>query len=191
MPEADRQLNELTAAFTHYARQADSLLSTHCGHWRNGYVPSMALWQFPLDLVPKQAATVGGAEAIRLPPDRLDEITLNLSASEETKLFAALAKLLPERSENWTTEIRFYGDEKSNDAHVSFDGSAVSTVQFRLDAGNLSMALIGGMCELARELDCVFVGRIDGTVIRTLREEVLRAVLQSRASRFVDDPQKF
>jgi hypothetical protein len=125
-----------------------------------------------------------------LPPERLDEIRLNLSASEETQFFATLAKLLPERS-GWTTAICFYGDEKSNDAHVLFDGSAISTVQFRLDAGDLSLALIEGMCELARHLDCVFVGRIDGTVIKPRHEAVLRAVLQSRASRFVDDPEKF
>lgn len=150
----------------------------------------MAVWQFPLDLVSAQAARVQGLETIRLEPEQLDRITLRLSSNEETELFEMLGKLMPERK-GWTNEVRFYGDEKTNDAHVSFEDTSVGHVQFRLDANDLSLPLIGGICAIARRFDCVLVARAGGAVIQPRCEAILREVLQSGAARFVRDPEGY
>jgi hypothetical protein len=146
----------------------------------------MALWQFTLDLIPAQAARVQGVEAIRLDPEQLDRITLGLSGDEEPELFDMLGKLMAERK-GWTTKLRFYGDEESNDAQVSFDDTKVVNVQFRLDVYDLSLPLIGGICALARRFSCVLVCRAGGAVIQPSCEAILREVLQSPAARFVRD----
>lgn len=149
----------------------------------------MATWQFTLDLIPASTARVSGVDAIRLTQEQLDECRLHLASSEETALFDALGKLMPERT-GWTDRIRFWGDEKGDDAHVSFDGDAVEYLQFRLDVSKLSLPLLGGICALATRFGCVFATR-EGAVIQPTCEAVLRAVLQSSAMRFVKDPEAF
>jgi hypothetical protein len=133
---------------------------------------------------------VQGVGAIRLKPEQLDDIKLDLSSAQEAQLFETLGRLLPERK-GWTSEMRFYGDEKSNDAHVSFDRPSVATVQFRIDASDISLSLIGGICALARRFDCVLVARAGGAVIQPSCEAVMREVLQSPATRFVRDPEAY
>jgi len=62
---------------------------------------------------------------------------------------------------------------------------------FRIDASDISLSLIGGICALARRFDCVLVARAGGAVIQPSCEAVMREVLQSPATRFVRDPEAY
>ncbi|WP_043606651.1 hypothetical protein [Novosphingobium sp. Rr 2-17] len=149
----------------------------------------MALWQFELDLIPAMGARVAGADAIQLSREQLDAIPLRLSNEDMSKLFGWLESLLPEKA-SWSKDLRIWGDEKTDDVQVSFAGEKIEFVQFRINVGNLSLALVSGICAIARNLDCVLASR-QGAIVRPTSEAVVRAVLQSPATRFVRDPKAY
>ena len=149
----------------------------------------MALWQFTLDLIPASAAHVGGVDAIRLSREQLDAIRLNLSEAQAANLFIQLEEMLPEK-QSWSPRLRIWGDEKSDDVQVHFEGSAIEDVQFRLDVSNLSLVLVSQICAAARRLDCVLATR-EGAIVQPSTEAIVRSVLQSAAMRFVKDPEAY
>jgi hypothetical protein len=149
----------------------------------------MALWQFVLDLIPASAANVGGIPAARMNREQLDAIDLDLSSAELEALFVRLEALLPEKK-SWSAHLRIWGDEETDDIQVWMDEQVIEGVQFRIDVSHLSLPLVGGICALARHMDCLLATR-DGAIIQPNREEVIRMILQSRAMQFVRDPQRY
>jgi hypothetical protein len=112
----------------------------------------MAIWQFVLDLVPASAANVGGVAAARMSREQLDAIAVNFSSADTEALFAQLATLLPEKP-SWSPRLRIWGDEKTDDIQIGLNGQAIEDVRFRLNVGELSLPLIGGICALASRLN--------------------------------------
>lgn len=149
----------------------------------------MAVWQFVIDLIPASSARVAGVTAARMSREQLDEIDLRFSDADAEVLFARLGTLLPEKK-SWSASLRIWGDEKTDDIQVGFDGHAIEDVQFRLNVADLCLPLVGGICALARDFDCSLATR-DGAIIQPNREAVVRAIMQSRAMQFVRDPQRF
>ena len=149
----------------------------------------MALWQFAFTPVPAKDAKISGIDAINLSCDVLERIDLGLTPSEQFDLFSALGLLLPEKA-SWSDSLRIWGDEKADDVQVFFDGARIELIEFRLDVSNLSIALIGEFCALARKFAWVFATS-DGAVILPTREAVVRAVIRSPANRFVRDPKGY
>jgi hypothetical protein len=149
----------------------------------------MALWQFVLDLVPASAANVGGMPAARMSREQLDTVSLGFSNADAATLFVRLQALLPEKK-SWSQSLRIWGDEKTDDIQVWMDDKLIEGVQFRLDVSHLSLALVGGICAVARHFNCVLATR-DGAIIQPNRETVIRMILASPAMRFVRDPQRY
>jgi len=149
----------------------------------------MAIWQFVADLVPASAAKIADVPAARMSQDQLDEIDLDFSETETEALFAFLATLLPERA-SWSPTLRIWGDDKTDDIQVGLDGQTVEDVRFRINVGDLKLPLLGGICALARQFDCC-LATPDGAIIQPNREAFARMIMQSRAMRFLRDPQRF
>lgn len=149
----------------------------------------MAIWQFVLDLIPASSAHVAGVSAARMRREQLDQIRLDFSNADAEVLFVRLGKLLPEK-ESWSTNLRIWGDEKTDDIQVGFDGQVIEDIRFRLNVANLSLPLVGAICEIARHFDCI-LATTDGAILQPNREAVVRMIVQSRAMQFVRDPQRF
>lgn len=149
----------------------------------------MALWQITLDPIPATSAQVEGMVAIRLTRRQLDAITLQVAIIEQERLFEELGHLLPEKS-GWSDDMRIWGDEKSHDVQVFFDAGEIEYLQMRIDVRTPSIALVSGLCAMARSRKWVFATR-DGKIVQPSTEAVIRAILQSDASRFVADPKAF
>ncbi|WP_443486842.1 hypothetical protein [Novosphingobium aerophilum] len=150
---------------------------------------TMAVWQFVLDFVPASSARIAGATAARMRREQLDEIRLGFSSTDADVLFARLGTLLPEKN-SWSASLRIWGDEKTDDIQVFFDGQVIEDIQFRLNVADLSLHLVGGICGLARHFDCILATR-DGAILLPNREAVVRTIMQSRAMKFVREPQRF
>jgi hypothetical protein len=150
----------------------------------------MALWQFSLTFVSSCHAKVGSVDAIRLPVEELEGVQLCLTASDAERLAAGFALLLPERVP-WAAGMRVWGDASSDDVQVFFgaDGGVAVAVA-RFDAFRISIPIIEGVCSLARSVDCVFATD-DGAIIRPWSENVIRALMQSSAMAFVQNPWRF
>lgn len=149
----------------------------------------MAVWQFVINLIPASAARIAGVNAARMSRAQLDQVVLALSIAEADVLFAKLDMLLPEKPRSYTG-LRVWGDEPADDIQVSFDEQYIEEIQVRFDVTDISLPLIGGVCELARHFDCVFATP-EGAIIQPSREAVIRTVLQSEAAQFVQDPPGF
>ncbi|MBF9151359.1 hypothetical protein [Novosphingobium jiangmenense] len=149
----------------------------------------MALWQFSLDLIPASAATVEGTAVIRLRRDQLDAIPLDLSSEDAGRLFGWLNRLLPE-AVSWSDSLRIWGDVRKDDVKVFLSSHGIESVQYRLNAADLSIHLISGICAIARKLGCVFASSECG-IVQPTDEAVIRAIMQSPATRFVQDPKGF
>ena len=127
----------------------------------------MAVWQFVINLIPASAARIAGVDAARMSRTQLEEAVLALPIAEADVLFTKLDALLPEKPRSYIEEI-----------------------QVRFDVADISLPLIGGVCELAQYFDCVFATP-EGAMIQPSREAVIRTVLQSDAAHFVQDPPGF
>lgn len=149
----------------------------------------MALWQFVFDLIPSSAATINGMVAARMSRDQLDAIELGFSEPAAGAIFERVGMMLPE-IRSWGRGLRIYGNEDADDVKISFEGTTIEEVQFRLNVTDLSSALIGDVCAFARELNCVFATR-SGAIIRPYSAALVRAITQSDAARFVSDPERY
>ena len=149
----------------------------------------MALWQFAFNLIPSSAAAVNGVAAARMSRDQLDAIQLNFSQQTIDAIFERVDTMLPE-TQSWAPDLRIWGDVKTDDVHITFQGTAIEYIQFRLNVSNLSLPLVGSICALARETDCVLVTR-SGGIIRPHSGALIRAITQSEATRFVSDPEGY
>ena len=115
----------------------------------------MAVWQFVINLIPASAAHIAGVNAARMSRAQLDDIVLALPIAQADVLFAKLDMLLPEKPRSYTG-LRVWGDEPADDIQVSFDEQYIEEIQVRFDVADISLPLIGGVCDLARHFDCVF-----------------------------------
>ena len=149
----------------------------------------MALWQFVFDLIPSSVATLNGVVAARVSRDKLDSIELIFPQQTIDAIVERVGVMLPEK-QSWAPDLRIWGDEKTDDVQISFRATIIEDVQFRLNVGDLSLPLIGRICDLARTLNCVFVSR-SGAIIRPYSEPLVREITQSDAARFVGDPELY
>lgn len=149
----------------------------------------MAVWQFALDLIPSSSARIAEVDAIRMSREQLDAIRLEIPPDKLPNLFEGLSELLSEKK-SWSPSLRIWGDEKFHDVQVWSDGQAIESVQFRLDANNLSVSLMTGICDLARSFDCV-LATAEGAIIQPTSEAMVREMMRSPAMQFVQDPEGF
>lgn len=120
---------------------------------------------------------------------QLDELSLAFSNADAKILFARFDMLLLEKK-SWSNGLRIWGDEQTDDIQVGFDGQQIEDIRFRLNVADLSLPLIGGICDLARQFDCL-LATPDGAIIQPSREAVARVIMQSRAMQYVRDPKRF
>lgn len=121
--------------------------------------------------------------------EQLDAIRLEIPPDKLPNLFEGLSELLSEKK-SWSPSLRIWGDEKFHDVQVWSDGQAIESVQFRLDANNLSVSLMTGICDLARSFDCV-LATAEGAIIQPTSEAMVREMMRSPAMQFVQDPEGF
>ena len=150
---------------------------------------TVAIWQFVLDLVPASAARFAEVAAVTMTREQLDAITLSFSRADTESLFAHLETLLPEK-QSWCSELRIWGDEKTDDIQVWLNGQEIEDVRFRLNAGDLSLSLVHGICALAGRFHCLLAAT-DGTIVQPNPDAVIRGIMQSRAMQFVRNPEGF
>lgn len=149
----------------------------------------MAIWQFVLNLIPSSTATVNGVVAAHMDQDQLDAIELNFCPSISDAFIKRIGAMLPEKP-SWTSDLRLWGDDETDDIQIWFHGPAIQYAQFRVNLGNLSLPLVGSFCQVAREFDCVFAER-SGAILRPYSEVLVRTLIQSDAAHFVRDPERY
>ena len=83
-----------------------------------------------------------------------------------------------------------WGSESGNDAHVCYtdeEKKVVEEIALRLDAHDISLDLIRMICTFAAQLSCVLL-TADSEVPQPVESEMIAAIRNSTATRFVSDP---
>ena len=149
----------------------------------------MAIWQFGFILIPKSAIL---AECEALPASIPMEMTDHLwwSKQQPPQGFEKQIDLILSQTKSWSEDMRMWGSESGNDAHVWYtDGEkkVVEEIAFRLDARDIPLGLIRMICTLAAQLSCVLL-TADSEVLQPIESEILAAIRNSTATKFVNDP---
>jgi hypothetical protein len=146
----------------------------------------MAVWQFELDAIPASAALVEGLPAIHLGPEVRDTIALHLTQAERKRLIEALDALLPSQ-QAWSPGLMVWGSTRGTDVQLYRDEDGGIALKIRIDAKSFTTTLIETLCAIATGFDWVFLTE-RGAVLHPAPEIVLRALLQSPARAYVENP---
>lgn len=146
----------------------------------------MAVWQFELDPIPASAALIEGVPAIHLSPEVCDTIVLRLTAGERKELIAAFDALLPPQ-QAWSPGLMVWGNTRGTDVQLYLDEDGSDALKIRIDAKTFSTELVEALCDIAATFDWVFLTE-RGAVLHPSPEIVLRALLQSPARAYVENP---
>jgi hypothetical protein len=149
----------------------------------------MAIWQFGVILIPQSAilAEFGTLPAL-IPMEMTDHLWW--SKQQPAQGFEKQIDLLLSQTKSWSEEIRIWGSESGNDAHVCYtdaEKNVVEEIAFRLDARDISLDLVRMICTLAAHLSCVLL-TADSEVLQPVESEMLAAIRNSTATKFIDDP---
>jgi|KBSMisStaDraftv2_1062788.scaffolds.fasta_scaffold82826_2 hypothetical protein len=151
----------------------------------------MAIWQFRVILIPQVAAV---AEFGLLPPAIPKELAEDLAwwskCQPPTGFERHIDSIFPEKM-SWSSSMRMWGDEDSNDAYVAYSDESkaiVEEVSFRIDARSLSSQVIGGICRFAKQLDCVLMPT-SYEILQPDETSLRIRVENSNARKFVIDPE--
>jgi hypothetical protein len=150
---------------------------------------AMAIWQFGVILIPQSAilAEFGTLPAL-IPMEMTDHLWW--SKQQPAQGFEKQIDLLLSQTKSWSEEIRIWGSESGNDAHVCYtdaEKNVVEEIAFRLDARDISLDLVRMICTLAAQLSCVLL-TADCEVLQPVESEMLAAIRNSTATKFIDDP---
>jgi len=151
----------------------------------------MAIWQFSLYLIPKESMRRMFKDA----PSKLSR-----DVAEDTPWWAgyqpkkgfedAISQILPE-SPSWSKSMRIWGVERGNSIMVLYlteEKNEVEEIEIRIDASNLLTDFVAGICRWATGLDCIARTKTY-EVVRPVYFAVQEAIVNSRAMRFIEDPE--
>jgi len=150
----------------------------------------MAIWQYRLTLIPESVLlTKYEILPLAIPMELAEEFRWWSGNQPATGFEQQIGLILPE-TKSWSTSMRMWGQEESDDAHIIYSDERKDTVEeigFRLDANKISPDLVHRICVLSRQLRCVLM-TAEYEILAADEAMVLAALNHSTAKRFVDDP---
>lgn len=150
----------------------------------------MAIWQCDFHLVlDSWLKTTGREQLALLPEEVMEEEPWWQAASLLPNYSEQLAQFAP-RTKSWSADIEIYGEEEGNCLKVSHDEERVVSVWVRIDLRQLDRSFIDGVLSFARSQQCHLVN-IEGRLIAPELDSLRIALKDSRAYRFVANPQKY
>jgi hypothetical protein len=151
----------------------------------------MAIWQFRLILIPEEVLSrkFGGVLPSALSMQVAEDFSWWSEIQPDPAFERLIDSLLPP-TESWSTSMRIWGHEDSDDAYVCYADerkNKVEEVAFRVDARKISQEFVRRICMIAGDLGCVLL-TADYEILLPEEAMVLEAIGQSTAKKFVDDP---
>ena len=150
----------------------------------------MAIWQYRLILLP-EAVLLRKYEI--LPGTIQTELAEDFPWWSDVQPRAGFEKqidlILPPAA-SWSESMRMWGQNSGDDAYVIYTDETMKVVEeisFRINASKISQELVKDICEIARNLKCVFLTS-EYEILAPDESMVLENLNRSTASRFVQDP---
>lgn len=149
----------------------------------------MAIWQFEVMLVPvRKIRRLYGRVPQAIPEEGWEagDWWGGELLSDADQRF--VGSRLPERAA-WTAELSGWGTEDGNRVDIYVAGRRIVEASVRIDARMVDVSFVDFVAELAERWNCVLVTP-ELQIVPPLRTEILAAVSDSHARRFVLNPDR-
>lgn len=152
----------------------------------------MAIWQFTVGLVPRIWAEAEGSLAAMLyDADGCADMSIAwLHTQLNVDIDDLMSRVLPAAS-SWGDEVRVWGDVTTSDLQVCYEGTAVESVQVRIDTRNPTLDLCLKIVRLARAMDCYLFLPEYRSIISADEASLSNAICKSTAARYSANPRAF
>ena len=151
----------------------------------------MAIWQFPIFLLPTEWAVINNFNASLLFDDEyVDTRVAWYNNPLNSKFKEILSDLLPQ-AKSWHNELLCWGNPEENDIQVWFEDNSISSIQIRLDLRQNVTAIIEAIINAAKILDCALFFPEQNIIIEANVKDISNALQKSKAARFLIDPKDF
>jgi hypothetical protein len=152
----------------------------------------MSIWQFTVGLVPRTWAEADGIlPAMLYDADGYSDMS---AAWRHKQLYVdiddLMSRVLPAAA-SWSDEIRIWGDEATSDIQVCYEGTAVESVQVRIDTRNSTSDFCSKIVRLARAMDCYLFLPDERSIISADEPALSKAICKSSAARYSADSRAF
>jgi hypothetical protein len=144
----------------------------------------MAVWQFDLHLVPE-----AHLHPANWRQQAVDDLVEWRDVQPPSELAVRLSELLPQSS-SWNSNIRRWGAEDGTRIDVHATADRIDGIFVRIDARAVNRALLEGISALAEYCRGTFLTP-DGLEVRPSADALEDAIVQSRAGRFVANPDAY
>ncbi len=151
----------------------------------------MAIYQFVIELIPS-SWVVNKKHNVEELYDENDFYDLSITwkhyqLSVELKLL--LSEILPQGN-SWNKNLQLWGDEEHNDIQVRLRDDTIEAIKIRLDLRNNIENLKAKVVDLAKRLNCQLFFPDERKIVNADIDNLNRAIANSNAAKFVDDPKK-
>ncbi len=150
----------------------------------------MAIWQFHLNLIPRDVLIEACGE---IPSTLSEDLLENLPHWDNSNFKDREAQILKKyltQKKSWSESIELWGTEESHCVELIYDEGKVAEVSIRLDLRSFDKRLV----TLVRELGTLYdaVGINEYSEVFQLEKSNLKAEIEkSKAFRFLKDPRLF
>jgi len=149
----------------------------------------MAIWQFTVELVPRTWSLRPDANVAELlAVDGYDTSIAWRNNQPTIDAKSTITKFVPVAS-SWCPEIRCWGIEQETDVQLSYNNGCVESIKARVDARSKVGVICSKIVEISKILDCVLYLPELESIIEPTVFGISRAVSESRAAKFADNPQ--
>lgn len=148
----------------------------------------MAVWQFLIELIPRDWAEKNSYNAGLLQSDEEYETRIAWESRQpEIDVVPVLSRILP-LSESWHNDLISFGDNQSDDIEVWHQDQAIDGISIRIDLKKDVKRTVVRVVGAAKELGCVFFVPEKGSFVEANEFALIKAVKESDAAQYVDDP---
>ena len=148
----------------------------------------MAVWQFLIELIPRDWAEENSYDAGPLQDDEgyATQIAWE-NRQPEIDVVPVLSRILPP-AESWNKDLIFFGDNQSDDIEVWHHDQVIEGISMRIDLKKDVKRTVVKVVRAAKKLGCIFFIPEKGSFVEANEFALIKMVKESDASQFVDDP---
>lgn len=152
----------------------------------------MAIYQYVIELIPKTWIEENNTKIESLYNNDgfydLSKPWHNYTVNGDIGLL--ISKILPATA-SWSPDIKIWGNEENNDITLSMEKNNIDSIRIRLDLRDNVETLKLAVINLAKILDCYFLIPNTKEILIPNIDLLNKSILNSNASKFLKDPEKF
>jgi hypothetical protein len=142
----------------------------------------MAIWQFLIELIPRDWAEENSFNASLLQGDEGYSTQIAWESRQpEIDVVPVLSRVLPS-AESWHKDLIFFGDNQSDDIEVWYQDRVIDGISIRIDLQKDVKRTVVKVVRAAKELGCIFFVPEKGSFVEANEFALIKMVKESDAA---------